>query len=74
MSFKLQKVKTFKRGAKWENGENRMCVLCNGDINRGRSRQAVVTAELIDTRQSARKRFIVPVAYCEDHTPKEIQS
>ncbi len=72
--FKYQKIKHFKRGAKWGDGKNRMCVKCNRDIERGRSRQAVMTAELIDTRQPTNHRFIIPVAYCEEHIPEGITS
>lgn len=73
MNFKFQNVKRFKRGAKWGNGESRMCTRCNSDIEVTRSRQAVVTADLFNTRNTASKRIVVPVAYCQEDTPEEIQ-
>ncbi len=72
--FKFQNVKRFKRGAKMSNGEGLMCTRCNTNPDQRRSRQAVVTAELFNTRVPARKRIVVPVAYCKADTPEEIQS
>ena len=72
--FKFQNIKRFKRGAKLSNGEGLMCTRCNTDPDQKRSRQAVVTAELFNTRVPASKRIVVPVAYCQKDIPEEIRS
>ncbi len=57
------------RGARWENGSARMCGQCQVDVSyqrRGRARQAVVTATLLNAK------YRLPVAYCHDHIPEQL--
>jgi hypothetical protein len=62
-------VKTWKRGARWSDGETRTCTRCRADRDRRRSRAATVTATL---RQRG-SRFKIPVGYCPEHLPAELE-
>ena len=61
--IRLVNVKRFARGAKWSDGEPRMCVRCG--VERTRRHQAVITAELTNGSP-----YRVPVAYCPRHEPE----
>ena len=61
MSYHFINVKHYKRGARWDNGEARMCIRCR--VNGSRGNRAVVTAIRVDDETKRRH----PVAYCEDH-------
>ena len=63
MSYTFVNVKQFKRGAKWPDGEPRMCVRCG--YEGGRRRRAVVVADLKYTGS----KYRLPVAYCDKHIP-----
>lgn len=63
MSYRYINVQRYKRGAKWPDGNPRMCTRCG--YERKRRKRAVVTAVLKYTGSPYR----VPVAYCDDHDP-----
>ncbi len=65
--FRLVEVKWFKRGARFADGEPRMCGRCSIEGRRRRS-QAVLTAILV--RPPAPYRM--PLAWCGDHVPEEV--
>jgi len=69
MTFKIQNVKRYKRGATWENGETRTCTRCRADHDIKRAKAAVVVGNLKHTGS----RFVTPVGYCEVHIPEEIR-
>lgn len=56
-------IQRFKHGAKWPNGDSRMCDRCN--VERSRSNRAMMTA--IEKTIGGHR---MPVAYCNDHTPE----
>ena len=56
-------IQWFKRGARWPNGEPRMCDRCN--VERTRSNRATMTAIEKDGAG-----FRMPVAYCQPHIPE----
>ena len=67
MSIRRAKVKVYKRGARWPDGQPRMCTRCGADKTRQRRRQATMTAELVDGP------YRIPVGYCDQHHPEETQ-
>ena len=72
MSYRYTYVKHYKRGAKWPDGEARMCIACGslGDLDKkGRRRQAVVTAVMKYAGATTR----MPVAYCDEHLPDDLR-
>lgn len=73
MSFRFQKVKHFKRGAKFSDGETRTCITCRiekrlENASRYRAVAATYTAEVKNGSP-----FVLPVAYCDNHVPEEIK-
>ena len=66
-NFKFINVRRYKRGAKHSDGSPWYCVRCG--ITRTRRRQATVTAQL--TRRGS--RFKLPVGYCDQPIPAEVQ-
>ena len=68
MSYYYTHVKRYKRGAKWDDGSARLCTRC-GYERRSRKRRAAVTAFL----QYSGTRFKVPVGYCEEHMPSQLE-
>jgi hypothetical protein len=69
MSFRFTRVRRFKRGAKHSDGSPWYCVTCGSARGRRRRNQAVVTAIV---RQSG-SPYKLPVGYCDDHIPEEVQ-
>ena len=71
MSYHYQQVKRYKRGAKWPDGEPRMCTRCGAQVAhemKSRRKQAVVTAMMC----YAKTKFKLPVAYCDEHIPDQL--
>ncbi len=71
MSYRYQEVKRYKRGAKWPNGEVRMCTRCGALADSdalGRRKQATVTAMM----KYGKTQFKLPVAYCDEHIPDQL--
>ena len=59
-------IQWFKRGARWPDGDPRMCDRCA--VDRSRSNRATMTAIEKDTAG-----YRMPVAYCEQHLPEGLQ-
>ena len=68
MSYHFTHVKRYKRGAAWPDGNSRLCTRC-GYEQRQRRRVAIITAFLKYTGSKTK----VPVGYCEEHVPGELE-
>lgn len=66
MTHRFINVKRFKRGATWPDGTTRLCVRCGAE-QRSRKNQASLVAIIKEGS------FKVPVAYCSNHIPEELQ-
>jgi len=68
---KYQSVKRYKRGATWGDGETRTCTVCRSEKNHGERKRAKAATVVADSK-NLQSGYILPVGYCEEHTPEEL--